>query len=510
MATDPEPAVMVAVEAFDSISPVTGATIATFPAHSADEVRAVVEHTRTATQWWSGLGFDGRRTRLLAWKRALYDSLDELADLVHRENGKTVDEAVLEIGTHLDILAWTAAHAGRVLGTRRVPRGLLTANQAASVTYQPYGVVGVIGTWNWPVYTPGGAIVSALAAGNCVVYKPSELTPAVGRFVVEKFAAVVGEHPVLRMVTGRSLTGAALCSAGVDKLSFVGAPATGRAVMAQCAKTLTPVVLELGGKDAMIVADDADLDAAVDGALWLGIGNSGQTCIATERIFVTDGAYDAFLAKLIIQAKKITAGAGKPSGYGPMVLDSQIELIQRHLRDALARGGRAVVGGPESVRPPFVDPIVLVDVPDDALAMTEETFGPTLVVTRVRDLDEAVARANSSVFGLGASVFSRRRGREIADRLRVGMVSVNNVMVFTAVAGLPFGGVGHSGFGRVQGADGLREFAWPKAMTVRQIASPVNPISFFRKPSAMRRYRALTRMLHGQRAKTDAENNSAG
>ncbi len=277
--------------------------------------------------------------------------------------------------------------------------------------------------------------------------------------------------------------------------------------MAQCAKTLTPVVLELGGKDAMIVADDADLDAAVDGALWLGIGNSGQTCIATERIFVTDGVYDAFLAKLIIQAKKITAGAGKPSGYGPMVLDSQIELIQRHLRDALARGGRAVVGGPESVRPPFVDPIVLVDVPDDALAMTEETFGPTLVVTRVRDIDEAVARANSSVFGLGASVFSRRRGREIAGRLRVGMVSVNDVMLFTAVAGLPFGGVGHSGFGRVQGADGLREFAWPKAMTVRQIASPVNPVSFFRKPSAMRRYRALTRILHGQRAKANTESN---
>ncbi|WP_322762977.1 aldehyde dehydrogenase family protein [Frankia sp. Cr2] len=492
------PATTVAPATFDSVNPATGTTIATFPVHGAEDVRAAVERARTATRWWSELGVNGRRTRLLAWKKALYDALDELADLVHRENGKTTHEAALEIGAHLDVLGWAATNAGRVLGTHRVRRGLITANQAASVTYQPYGVVGVIGTWNWPVYTPGGAVVSALAAGNCVVYKPSELTPAVGRFMVEAFTDVVGGRPVLSMVTGLAATGAALCSAGVDKLSFVGAPATGRAVMAQCATTLTPVVLELGGKDAMIVADDADLDAAVDGALWLGIGNSGQTCIATERIFVTEGVYDAFLDKLTTQARKITAGAGEPSGYGPMVLHGQIELVRRHLRDALDRGGRAVVGGPEALRPPFIDPIVLVDVPDDALAMTEETFGPTLVVTRVRDIDEAVAKANSGVFGLGAAVFSRRHGREIADRLRVGMVSVNNVMIFTAVGGLPFGGVGHSGFGRVQGADGLREFAWPKAMTVQQLTAPVNPISFFRKPSAMTRYRTLARMLHGR------------
>jgi aldehyde dehydrogenase (NAD+) len=484
--------------AFASVSPATGATIATFPIHGAEEVRAAVERARAATRWWSGLGFTGRRMRLLAWKKTLHDAIDDLADLVHRETGKTTDEAVLEIGAHLGILDWAAAHAGRVLGSRRVRRGLITATQAASVTYQPYGVVGVIGTWNWPVYTPGGAIVSALAAGNCVVYKPSELTPATGQFVVETFNAVVGDRPVLSMVTGSADTGVALCSAGVDKLSFVGAPATGRAVMAQCARTLTPVVLELGGKDAMIVADDADLDAAVDGALWLGIGNAGQTCIATERIFVTGGVHDAFLDALTTQVQKITAGGGTPSGYGPMAVDSQIDRVRRHLDDALARGGRAVVGGPESIRPPFIDPIVLVDVPDTALAMTEETFGPILVVNRVRDIDEAVARANASVFGLGAAVFSRRHGREIADRLRVGMVSVNNIMMFTAVGGLPFGGVGCSGFGRVHGADGLREFAWPKAMTVRQLPTPINPISFFRKPSAITRYRALTRLVHGR------------
>ncbi len=486
---------------FDSVDPATGAMVATFPVDGATEVRDAVARARAATRWWDGLGFDGRGRRLAAWRKALHSSLDELADLVHRENGKSVDEATLEIGAHLDVLAWAGANAGRVLGTRRVRRGLITSNQAASVTYRPYGVVGVIGTWNWPVYTPGGAIVSALAAGNCVVYKPSELTPAIGRFVVDAFTTVVGEHPVLSTVTGFGPTGAALCSAGVDKLSFVGSAATGRTVMAQCATTLTPVVLELGGKDAMIVADDADLDAAVDGALWLGVGNSGQTCIGTERIYVTDRVYDAFLDKLTARARRLTAGGPEPCGYGPMLSPGQIETVRRHVQDALARGGRAVVGGPESVRPPFIDPIVLVDVPDDAPAMTEETFGPTLVVTRVRDTDEAVAKANSGPFGLGASVFSRHHGRRIAAGLRVGMVSVNNVMVFTAVGGLPFGGVGDSGFGRVHGADGLREFAWPKAMTVQQMAPPFNPMSFFRGPSAIRNYLALIRMLHGRRSR---------
>jgi acyl-CoA reductase-like NAD-dependent aldehyde dehydrogenase len=485
-----------ATRSFDSVNPASGAVVGTFPVHDGAAVAGAVSTAREAARWWDGLGFPGRRARLLAWKRALATELDGLAELVNRENGKSVDEATLEIVAHLSVLGWLAEHAETVLRTRRARPNLFTVNQSATLARRPFGVVGVIGTWNWPVYTPGGALASALAAGNAVVYKPSELTPAVGSRVVELFRSVVPEAPVLSTVTGFGPTGAALPAAGVDKLSFVGSPATARRVMESCAQTLTPLVLELGGKDAMIVADDADLAAAVDGALWLGLGNSGQTCIGTEIVYVVRSRYEAFLGELARGAERVRAGGDEPSSYGPMVMPSQVEIVRRHVQDALERGARAVVGGLGAFRPPYIDPIVLVDVPADAPARAEETFGPVLVVVPVDDVDEAVARVNEGPFGLGAAVYSRRSGRDIAARLRCGMVSVNGIIAYTIMGELPFGGVGHSGFGRVHGAAGLEEFTWVKTTVRARFPAPVNPTSLFRSRLAMREFRALARFAH--------------
>jgi aldehyde dehydrogenase (NAD+) len=481
---------------FDSVDPATGSVVGTFPVDDGAAVAAAVAAAREAAGWWDGLGFDERRSRLLAWKRAMFADLDGLAELVQRENGKSIDEATLEIVAHLTVLSWAATNAGRVLRSRRSRPNLFTLNQAGAIERRPFGVVGVIGTWNWPVYTPGGALASALAAGNAVVYKPSELTPAVGARIVELFRSIVPERPVLSQVTGFGPTGAALPAAGVDKLSFVGSPATARRVMAACAQTLTPVVLELGGKDAMIVADDADVGAAVDGALWLGLGNSGQTCIGTEIVYVTERRYEEFLAGLTKRAARVRAGAEGPASYGPMVMPGQIDIVRRHVGDALERGARAVVGGPESVRPPYIDPIVLVDVPADAPALTEETFGPVLVVVRVADADEAIARINGGPYGLGAAVYSRREGRRIAARLRCGMVTVNGVMAYTIMGDMPFGGVGRSGFGRVHGAAGLEEFTWVRTTAQARFRPPVNPTSLFRSRVAMREFRAVARLAH--------------
>ena len=338
----------------------------------------------------------------------------------------------------------------------------MAANNAASVEYQPLGVIGVIGPWNYPVFTPMGSIAYALAAGNAVVFKPSEYTPAIGRWMVDAWARAVPEgRDVFGLVTGLGDTGAALCRSGVDKIAFTGSAATGRKVMAACAEGLVPVLMECGGKDALLVDADADLDAAADAALWCGMSNGGQTCIGTERVYVADAAYDRFVDILTAKA----AGPRPRLGRGRLVGPAHHAVPGRHHPAPRRPTPWPVVGGPWSVASRSVDvsgvgPTILVDVPEDAEAVREETFGPTLTVTRVRDIEEGLALANASDYGLGGAVFtrSRRRGVELARRMRSGMTSVNSIMTFAMVPGLPFGGVGESGFGRIHGPDGLREF----------------------------------------------------
>jgi aldehyde dehydrogenase (NAD+) len=304
---------------------------------------------------------------------------------------------------------------------------------------------------------------------------------------------------VLQVVTGFGDTGAALATSGVDKLAFTGSTATGKQVMAACAERLTPVVIECGGKDPMIVAEDADLAAAADAALWGGCFNSGQSCVGIERVYVVDAVYDTFVELLANAAREVHSGGGDHASYGAMTTPEQIGIVRRHIEDALSRGGRALVGGPESVRPPFIDPVILIDVPEDADAVQEETFGPTLTVTRVSNVDTAVARANGTSYALGASVFSRNQGEELARRLRAGVVSVNAALTFMAVPALPFGGVGDSGFGRIHGADGLREFARPHSVARQRVPPPLAVMTYRRTDRAMRTLIAGVRLLGGRR-----------
>jgi succinate-semialdehyde dehydrogenase/glutarate-semialdehyde dehydrogenase len=483
---------------FESLNPATGEVVRVFPIQDAAQVQAVVDAARPAAAWWAGMGSDGRRQRLFEWRTWLAKHIRELAELMHTENGKPNDDAIFEIGVAIEHLDWAARHAGKVLGRRRPLPGLLAANHSAHVDYEPFGVVGVLGPWNYPVHTPMGSISYALAAGNAVVFKPSEYTPAVGRWLVDSFARIVPEHPVFSLVTGLGDTGQALCRSGVDKVAFTGSTTTGKKVMATCAESLTPVVIECGGKDALIVAADADVSAAAEAAVWGGMSNAGQTCIGIERVYAVDSVYDAFLAEVVARASKLRAGEDRNADIGPITMPSQIDVIARHIADALACGGRAVVGGPESVRAPFVDPVVLVDVPFDAAAEQEETFGPTLTVSRVRDIDEAVSRANGTSFGLGAAVYSAKHGREIAARIKAGMVSINSVITFAAVPSMPFGGVGASGFGRIHGPDGLREFAWPRATTKTRFPGPINLQTFDRRPAAIKNLVTMVQSVWGR------------
>ena len=483
---------------FDSLDPRNGDVIASYPIEGAEQVAAAVARARQASVGWAALGFEGRAKVLAAWRRRLVSKIDELASVISRETGKPTDDALLELVLTVDHLAWAGKNAKRVLKERGVSAGLLMSNQKATVSYPPFGVVGVIGPWNYPVFTPMGSIAYALAAGNAVVFKPSEYTPGVGAWLVDSFAAVAPDPSVFRLLTGLGETGAALCRSGVDKLAFTGSGATGRRVMAACSENLTPVLIECGGKDPLIVDSDADLAAAADAAVWGGMSNAGQTCVGVERVYVVDSVADEFLDLVRDKAAALHSGGQAGADFGPMTMPSQVDVVSGQVRDAIAAGARAVVGGVESVRAPFIEPIVLADVPETSTAITQETFGPLLTVNRVPDVDEAVRRANATSYGLGASVFSKRNGRRIAEQLRCGMVAVNGVIAFAGIPSLPFGGVGESGFGRIHGDDGLREFARPHSIASQRFKPPIALTTFGRGDKAMPRTLKLVKLLYGR------------
>jgi aldehyde dehydrogenase (NAD+) len=269
-------------------------------------------------------------------------------------------------------------------------------------------------------------------------------------------------------------------------------------VRAACAESLTPVVIEAGGKDALLVDEDADVLAAADAAAWGAFSNAGQTCTGVERVYVHERVHDRFVEELARRARRVHAGTDADAQLGPMTLPGQVDVVRRHIDDALSRGGRAVVGGPEAVEGRFIQPTVLVDVPEDSTAVTEETFGPTVTVARVRDMDEAVRLANGTSYGLGSTVFSRSRGPELARRLRSGMTAVNGVISFVGIPSLPFGGVGDSGFGRVHGPDGLKEFTYAKAVARQRMRPLLALTTFDRTPKADASFAALVTALHGR------------
>ena len=489
----------------ETMNPATGEVLATFPVHGHREVDAAVAAARPAAAWWANLGWEGRKARLLGWKSYLARYTPRLAQLMHEETGKPLDDARLEIVLAIVHINWAAKHAKSALSPRRVKSGLFAMNLAATVEYQPLGVVGVIGPWNYPVFTPVGSIAYALAAGNAVVFKPSEFAPATGGWLVNAFEEALKVYddrtePVLQLVTGPGSTGDALARSGVAKIAFTGSAATARKVMAAAAETLTPVIAECGGKDALLVADDADLDAAVDAAAWGAMSNAGQTCVGVERVYVADAVYHTFVEKLAERVSKLKPGDYPGASYGPMTLPSQSAVVAKHVSEAINLGAHPVVGGTDSAAGVWIRPVVLTEAPEDSAAVTEETFGPTVTVTAVPDLAAGITLANQSRYGLGSAVFTKKRktGLAAARSLRTGMTSVNSIVGFVTVPALPFGGTGESGFGRIHGVDGLREFTRPKAITRQRFRPVMNLTSFDRTQRDTNRMVLLVSLLHGR------------
>ena len=487
--------VLMTGSSFNSHFPVTGEVLTSYPIYTDADVKDAVAAARQAAPQWQGLGILERRRILLAWSKLLLDRMDECATLISRETGKPTSDAKLEAAMAIGHLAWAARNARDVLRTQHRRPGVLMANMAATVERSPFGVIGVIGPWNYPMFTPMGSISYALAAGNTVVFKPSEFTPGVGIWLAQTFAEVAPNRNIFLVLTGLGDTGRALCESGVDKLAFTGSTKTAKIVAATCAKTLTPVILECGGKDPVIVAADADVNTAADFTLWSAMSNAGQTCIGAERVYVHEKVADEFIAKMIELGRHIRPGAPGDGSYGPATMPKQLDIIESHIVNAIALGGVAVLGGVDSVKRPFVEPVILINVPENSSAMQEETFGPVIIINRVRDIAEAITLSNASRYGLGASVWSKGQGNQIASQLHCGMVAINSTISFAAVASVPFGGVKDSGYGRVHGPEGLLEFTYPRSVVRARFQLPIPFTSFRRNAFADRLIVGLTKAL---------------
>ena len=485
-------------KAFNSHNPVTGEPVGSFPIYSAKQVSEIVSHARHASTAWVNLGFPGRKKVLLSWSTYIINNIDQIATLVSIETGKPMSDAKLEVSMAVSHIGWAARHAEDVMRVSYRAPGALMANMSASVERSPLGVVGVIGPWNYPIFTPVGSIAYALATGNTVVFKPSEYTPGVGVWLEESFNSVAPFADIFTTITGLAETGNALCLSGVDKLSFTGSTRTAKLVAAACAINLTPIVAECGGKDPVIVASDANVDRAVDATIWSAMANAGQSCIGAERVYVDEKVADSFIAKAVALAGTIHAGAPGDGNYGPATMPSQISVISSHIRAAIKDGGQFAYGSLKSVQAPFVQPIILVDVPESSAAVREETFGPIIIINRVADMEEAIELSNATRYGLGANIWSKRQGKKIASQLHCGMVAINSTFSFAAIPSVPFGGVKDSGYGRVHGPEGLLEYTYPRTVVRTRFNIPLHFLSFKRRPKDDKLVIKATKILKGR------------
>lgn len=448
--------------------------LAVTPAH---EVPQRVARTRSVQVGWASLPAKDRERRLRGLLTAIEDRTQEIEETIVAETGKPRVEATIEVMTVVEHLRYQLKHASPLFRPRRVSTGWMVWKQAF-IYREPLGVVGVISPWNYPFILAMTPTMTALFGGNGVVLKPSEFTPYSGLLVEELVRDAGLPEGLVQVVIGRGVTGEALVRSGVDKVFFTGGSRTGRSVLAAAADSLTPVVLELGGKDPAIVLEDADLERAARGIVWGAFLNAGQTCISLERVYVVEEVYDAFLREVLAQVRKLRAGSTHGVEVGPMTTPAQLKWVEDQLAEAVEGGAIVVTGGGRTDPASNVlHPTVLTGVNPDAGILREETFGPVLPVVQVKDAEEAVQQANEGKFGLSASVWTqdRSRGISLALRLRAGAVCVNDALVNFGVPSLPFGGVGESGFGRSNGEEGLKEMTRTRSVLVDRLGLEREP-----------------------------------
>jgi acyl-CoA reductase-like NAD-dependent aldehyde dehydrogenase len=442
-------------------SPITGEEAGTVAITEPWEVEAVVARGREAFAQWSALTHTARRPYLRAFTRRVLRSMDRIADVMVAETGRDRGDAMAELVAALTVMDHVTRHAARMLRTTPGASWPFLTTRGWT-EYQPLGVAGIISPWNYPFYLPIAATFQAIAAGCCAVLKPSEQTPLTGALIAELAREAGIPEGVIQVIQGYGDTGAALVASPTDIISFTGSTEVGKAIQAETAKTLKPLLLELGGKDAVVVLDDANLPNAARAAVTFGFFNAGQTCAGVERVYVVASVYDDFLDEMRRAVAAVDAGSGGRGDIGPMVSVAQVEKVEAHIADAVAKGARVLDGGVrrETEQGIYFEPTLVVDVDHSMVLMQDETFGPLVPVMKVADEEEAIRLANDCRYGLHGSVWTAdpRRGRYVASRLVTGTVAINDHLINFFYPSIRFGGTRQSGSSAQLGEEALRSY----------------------------------------------------
>jgi acyl-CoA reductase-like NAD-dependent aldehyde dehydrogenase len=490
-------------ESFEVRNPATGETIRRLPIDSPQRVAEVASRVRANQAEWAALGNKGRHRWLAQLRDWLIDNHDRVADTMQAETGKVRAEAAAEDVYLTDLINFYGAKADKWIGDEKVrPHSLLMRSKKLRVQYRPFPLVGIISPWNFPLILSLGDAIPALQAGAAVVVKPSEFTPLSLMEIIDAWKQEIGGPDVLDYVNGLGECGSALVDEA-DYVQFTGSDRTGKKVMARAAETLTPVSLELGGNDPLVVLRDANVDRAANATAWGGMANAGQICISAERVYVEEPVYDEFVAKLTAEVEGLRQGVdGEAYGMevGAMTSPDQTTIVEQHVSDAVAAGARALTGGKRGDGPgDYYEPTVLVDVDHSMTVMKEETFGPVIGVMKVRDEEEAVRLANDTRHGLSGSVFgAKRHAEQVARRIECGSVNVNDVLVGFLASDVPFGGWKDSGIGYRHGETGIKKFCRAESVIITRFGGDREPLWFPYTEKRRNLLDRLTRMVNAR------------
>jgi acyl-CoA reductase-like NAD-dependent aldehyde dehydrogenase len=484
-------------------SPLTGEVAGTVRITEPDDVAAAVARSRQAFADWGALSHAERKPYLRAFAKHVLKSMDRIATVVVAETGKDRGDASAGVVAALTGLDFYTRNAGKMLRPKKGKAWPFVTTRGWT-EYHPLGVAGIISPWNYPFYLPILSATQALSAGCTVVIKPSELTPLSGQLVQDLAIEAGLPDDVVQVIHGEGPTGAALVEADTDIIAFTGSSAVGKTIAAQAAKTLKPILLELGGKDAQIVLEDANIKQAARAAITFGVFNAGQQCVGIERVYVVEKVYDQFMTEATKAIGRLTVATGDHRDIGPFISPPQADIVASQLAAAVHDGAHIVAGGSriETDHGVYFEPTLLERVDHSMILMQQETFGPLIPVVKVADEDEAVVLANDSPYGLHGSVWtgSSRRGHRVASQLKTGTVAINDHLINFLYPTIKFGGTGDSGLNGQLGEEGIKSFCIHRSITSARF-SPTTRLmgGWLPRRVGPRYWRNLARVLFGWR-----------